>query len=94
MKCLSCQKELELPDKLSFREECLHCGADLHCCLCCDFYDQSAYNECRENSADRVLDKDRNNYCEYFQLKKNNSESETLSEADLAKQKLKELFGD
>ena len=51
---------------MSFREECPHCKADLHVCFNCRFYDESAYNECRESSAEKVEDKERNNYCEYF----------------------------
>ncbi len=32
----------------------------------CAFYDPSAYNACREPQAERVLDKDRANRCDYF----------------------------
>lgn len=52
---------------MSFREECSSCGADAHVCKNCDFYDEGAYNSCRESSADVVREKERNNYCDYFQ---------------------------
>ncbi len=66
--CFSCQKELKFSDaKIGFREECPHCRADVHVCKNCHFYDPKAYNECREPSADVVREKDRANYCEYFQ---------------------------
>jgi hypothetical protein len=55
------------PDKISFRDECDFCGNDLHVCKCCEFYDTKAYNECHEPSADVVKDKERSNYCEYYQ---------------------------
>lgn len=77
--CYQCNKLLDLGNKISFREECPHCSADLHICLNCQFYDESAHNSCREPSAERVKDKERNNYCEYFQLStenKNSSSSE------------------
>lgn len=67
--CRKCQKIFAddgLPPKISFREECSGCGQDLHSCWQCQFYDPSAYNECRENQAERVLDKDRANRCEFF----------------------------
>lgn len=64
--CFSCQKEVHFKDKIGFREECLHCRADLHACKNCAFYDPKAYNECRESSADVVREKDRANYCDYF----------------------------
>lgn len=52
---------------MGFREECDHCGADLHVCLNCAHHDPSAYNGCRESSAERVADSDRANRCDYFQ---------------------------
>ena len=64
--CFSCKKENSVSDKVGLREECLHCGADLHVCKNCQFYDVKVYNECRENSADRVQEKERANYCDYF----------------------------
>ncbi len=67
LQCFSCHKELQFSDnKIGFREECLHCRADVHACKNCQFYDPKAYNECRESSADVVREKDRANYCEYF----------------------------
>lgn len=48
------------------REACPHCGADLHCCLNCGFYAPEAYNACREPQAERVLVKDRSNFCDFF----------------------------
>jgi hypothetical protein len=64
--CFSCRKEQSIPDKVGFRAEC-DCGADLHVCKNCEFYDPKVYNECRETSADVVREKDRANFCEYFQ---------------------------
>ncbi|PIS11164.1 MAG: hypothetical protein COT73_05470 [Bdellovibrio sp. CG10_big_fil_rev_8_21_14_0_10_47_8] len=67
--CFQCQKSLQFSEKkVSFREECPHCHADVHVCKNCEFYDPKAYNECRESSADRVTEKERANYCEYFQI--------------------------
>ena len=64
--CLFCEKSL-FAGRLGFRDECPHCHADLHICLNCRFYDTSSYGECREPSAQRVKEKDRNNHCEYFE---------------------------
>ena len=89
--CQSCHKTLDVESKLSFREECLHCGHDLHSCLYCDFYDPSSYNECRESSADRVLEKEKANYCEYFVVK-SNVDASGSNPGDDAKKKLEELF--
>jgi hypothetical protein len=34
----------------------------------CSFYDPRSYNECRESTAERVVDKEKANYCEFFDL--------------------------
>lgn len=69
--CFSCGEALEFVDRVGFREECTKCGEDCHACKNCEFYDATAYNECREPSADVVREKSRANFCEYFQA--NNS---------------------
>lgn len=67
--CFSCQKEIHFSQaKIGLREECQHCGSDVHVCRNCVFYDVGSYNECKETSADRVKEKDRANFCDYFQL--------------------------
>lgn len=38
----------------------------MHVCRNCKHYDRSAYNECREPSAEVVREKDRANFCDFF----------------------------
>jgi len=64
--CHGCRAVRTFEGTLSRREECDRCGADLRCCLNCRFHDESAYNQCRESSAERVLEKGRANFCDYF----------------------------
>ncbi len=71
--CFSCGQEILILERVGRRESCDHCGADLHCCKNCEFYDLSAYNECRESSAERVLDKEKSNFCDQFELRKKGS---------------------
>lgn len=92
MKCHFCKKEISVSEKIGFREECPECYQDLHICMNCQFYDQGSYNECKETSADRVVDKEKANFCEFFQKQNETSNNEELSEADEAKRKLEELF--
>ncbi len=68
--CYKCEKELSLSSesKIGRQEECPHCYASLHCCKMCFFYDQSSYNECKEPMANRVLDKEKANFCDFFKL--------------------------
>jgi hypothetical protein len=70
MICFSCNKDIPLLDnKAGRRDECPHCRADVHSCKNCQFYDIKAYNECKETSADRVVEKERANYCDFFQAR-------------------------
>ena len=69
-RCYSCGKEIEIiagsaPGR---RDSCPHCRADLHVCLNCRHYDSRAYNECHEVQADRVVEKERSNFCDFFSL--------------------------
>ena len=68
MLCQACQTEIPLAagESVGFRDACDRCRADLHVCLNCDHHDLSAYNECRESNAERILDRDRANRCDYF----------------------------
>lgn len=45
---------------------CEGCHADLHACVQCAHYDPRAYNECHESQAERVDDRRRSNFCDYF----------------------------
>jgi hypothetical protein len=65
--CVACGRELPLPARVGRRDLCPSCGAELRSCRQCTFYDPSVYNACREPQSERVLDKERANFCEYFQ---------------------------
>lgn len=58
---------MSFSDSIGFREECPHCGQDAHVCKNCEFYDQGSYNDCRETSAEVVREKERANFCDFFQ---------------------------
>ena len=64
--CHACSADLEFEDPIGRSQRCPRCGSDLRCCLNCRFHDISSYNDCAEPSAERVLDKDRANFCDYF----------------------------
>ena len=64
--CRACGRGAEFDSVVPRAAACDGCGADLRVCLNCTFYDDSAYNECNEPSADRVLDKDKANFCDLF----------------------------
>lgn len=76
--CFSCHNptELEVGRKILRHEECPTCGASMHCCKMCKYYDQTAYNECRESIAERIVDKEKANFCEFFFLVGDSAEHE------------------
>ncbi len=65
------------------RDDCSKCHADVHVCRNCKFYDRAAYNECREPSADRVIEKDRANFCDFYQPGNPSGPSEDDAQAKL-----------
>lgn len=65
MTCQRCGSPLPLPP-WGRRDSCPGCGRDLHACVCCSFFAPGHYNHCREPQADRVLDPEKANFCDYF----------------------------
>jgi hypothetical protein len=66
--CFSCSHETEYSGVPGRRDECEKCHADSHVCRNCKQYDSKAYNECREPQADRIQEKDRSNFCDFFEI--------------------------
>lgn len=89
--CFHCGAALDLPPgKIGRTATCDACDSDVRVCLNCRFYDPNAYNECREPMAERVVDKDRANFCDYFSLGRGNQAGG--SEKEDALKKLDDLF--
>lgn len=69
--CQGCGTELDYAsgDVVGRTASCAKCRADLHACVQCTHYDVKAYNQCREPQAERVDDRAKANFCEYFRLR-------------------------
>jgi len=92
--CWKCGESLgELPLPLARREECRACGADLHVCRMCEFYDTSVAKSCREPVAEEVKDKERANFCDYFRPRPDAYAPASSGAADAARAELEALFG-
>jgi len=81
--CHHCQKQVPLLGLVGRRDECPFCRADLHVCKNCQHYDPKAYNECKEPQAERVLEKEKSNFCDFFSPK-----SEGPSSLDIKAQQM------
>jgi hypothetical protein len=64
-KCGASLEALTLP--FSRTDECRACRAEVHVCRMCRFYDTTRSRSCAEPVADEVRDKDRANFCGYFE---------------------------
>ena len=64
-KCWHCGAELTALD-YGRGDSCRKCHRDTRVCKACIHYDPIAHNECRETEADRVVEKERSNFCDYF----------------------------
>lgn len=84
--------EIAAVESVGFRAECEACGRDLHVCLNCAHHDASAYNECREHGAERVLERDRANRCDVFRPKERGAGDAPVDERAKAKAALDALF--
>lgn len=87
--CFSCSHVMEYSGVPGRRDECEKCGADVHVCRNCKHYDPKVYNECRETQADRVQEKERSNFCDYFEI---GSASGGMSEREKQRAAAEALF--
>jgi hypothetical protein len=65
LSCWNCGTALT-PLDFGRQDTCRQCGRDTRTCKACVHFEPSANNQCRENQADRVVDKERSNFCDYF----------------------------
>jgi hypothetical protein len=94
--CHQCGWEWTIPGLPGRSEACDRCGADLRVCLNCVSYDPRAAQQCRERRAEPVLDKDRGNFCEWFEFARRTftPKGDGPDRTAEAREQLKKLFGD
>ena len=71
LNCHSCGHALPLMpgDMIGRRDTCTGCGADLHACVHCRHFDPSRSSQCCEPQAEWVSDKEKSNFCDYFEVR-------------------------
>ena len=67
--CHHCGREVHVPAKVARTEGCPYCHSDLKVCLNCVLHDPGANNQCREPQTEWVTDKDKANFCEFFEFR-------------------------
>lgn len=79
--CHACRGRVELERKPGRRDDCPHCGAELHACLNCALYDPNLSRGCREPQADDVREKERANFCGWFEFRQGSGDEADPGEA-------------
>jgi hypothetical protein len=90
--CVFCRTVLDTVKPVGRKDTCPHCNRDLRCCKQCKFYDPNAYNACREVLAQRIIDKERSNLCDYFVLRGTQGGRRSSDRVKEAKKALEALF--
>ena len=91
--CWRCAAALvDVMQPLARAAECPACTVDLHVCKLCNFFEPGARRTCNEPIADEVTDKERSNFCGYFQPRVLLAAAASEAE-DKATAELESLFG-
>ena len=93
--CQFCGTAVTLSEPIPRDSSCEKCLRDLRCCRQCRHYDPSRNNSCRETEAELVEDKERRNFCEFFDFNPAPFRVATMdkSREAQARAKLEGLFG-
>ena len=86
VRCARCGNELMAASAWSAEATCNRCGADLHTCAQCTYFDSSAAFECQRPIKVRVSPKDARNTCTEFEPR-TTVERETKSAAPTSARK-------
>lgn len=90
--CYRCGTDIGRLERVGRRDRCLTCDADLHCCRNCQFYDPTRNNHCREPQAERQVEKEAGNFCDFFAFVVGVRSAGNDGTGKTAKDKLAELF--
>ncbi|MDJ0958368.1 MAG: hypothetical protein QNI91_15985 [Arenicellales bacterium] len=91
-KCGASLETLSLP--LRRLDVCPECDSELHVCRMCRFFDPNSIDQCTQEDAEEVREKERANFCDYYKPQPGAYQSRDTSQSDAAKDKLNALFGD
>jgi hypothetical protein len=93
--CWSCGNEqyfdVKVGVKVGRRDECPHCGADLHVCKNCRLYDPNIHNQCLEPNSPFIREREAANFCTHFDSLDAEAPRKSV-DVDAAKAKLEALF--
>jgi hypothetical protein len=95
--CWNCGRPTGIIGSVTRSDSCDHCMADLRCCHGCRHYDPTRRFQCRESIEMRVANKEKNNFCDFFQMRtvvKTAGKITLLDDKEDKKKKFDDLFKD
>src|SRR5689334_15348304 len=91
--CHKCGRGLNADADYGRQDTCQGCRNPTRVCLNCKNYDKSQYNDCSEPAAERVVEKEKSNFCDYFKpSEKTDGAASGLSARELAIKAAEDLF--
>ncbi len=92
-RCFFCGTEFDFP--VYRTTVCPSCGKDLKICLNCKFYAPGSHYDCNETIREPVRDKERANFCDFFQPGSNfKGDTPKKDKVEKSRGDFKKLFGD
>lgn len=94
LQCWKCGADLKsVPRPFSRFAECPGCKTELHVCRMCRHYDLRYVGQCNHDFADKVLQKEKANFCSHFKPSPRAFVGGAAPEKEKAQQELQSLFG-
>lgn len=91
--CWKCGADLKsVPRPFSRFAECPQCKTELHVCRMCRHHNPRYVGECDHEFADKVLEKEKANFCSHFKPSPRAFEGAGNPEKEKAQQQLRSLF--
>lgn len=91
--CHFCGHPVAEGERIYRTSTCSSCGRDLKICLNCRFYSPGAHWDCQESISEPVRDKERANFCEFFQLGGSAAGGRPKDKSGEARDEFRRLFG-
>ena len=91
--CHFCGRQLPEGERVYRSSTCAGCGKDLKICRNCRFYSAGAHWDCLESINDPVADKERANFCEFFQFRDSRARAAEPAGTPKARDDFRKLFG-
>ncbi|MDD3732261.1 MAG: hypothetical protein PHU88_07810 [candidate division Zixibacteria bacterium] len=67
--CWNCGEPTGIMGKVSRADACEKCLADLRCCRGCRHFDPTRRFQCKEPVETNIVNKEKANFCEFFQMR-------------------------